>query len=222
LDFDNGGDEDLYVIKAIDPDILFEATGVFPAIDIAASVGLAIAGSNAFCSAIADIDSDGDLDILLQNFFEGIRLFINNANDEGNPARNWLKVKLVGLGANRFGVGARVDVAIQGSVQSRQVLAGVGYKSSSSLVTHFGLAAATQVDSVTVTWPGGTTTLVENVAANQTLQLIQTGPTAVPAMSTWGLACMTLGLLCLATLVLIRIDGGHSSGIFSEHPSQTW
>lgn len=215
LDFDNDGDEDLYVVNAIDPDMLFENTGVFPAIDIAASVGLAIAGSNAFCSAVADIDGDGDLDILLQNFFEGIRLFVNNANDNGNPTRHWLKVKLDGLGANRFGVGARVDVGINGSVQSRQVLAGVGYKSSSSLVQHFGLGTATLVDSVTVTWPGGATTFIQNVAADQTLHIMQEGPTTVPAMSVWGLACMTLLLLCLATLVLSRAGGGTCSDVLS-------
>ncbi len=216
LDFDNDGDEDLYVVNAIDPDMLFESAGVFPASDVAASVGLANAGSNAFCSAVADIDGDGDLDILVQNFFEGIRLFVNNANDEGNPARNWLMVKLVGLGGNRFGVGARIDVEIQGTVQSRQVLAGVSYKSSSSLVMHFGLGAATQVDSVTVTWAGGATTVVQNVAANQTLQVIQTGPTTVPAVSTWGLASMALGLLCLATLVLVKTGGRPPS----EHLAQ--
>lgn len=206
LDYDNDGDEDLYVVNNIAPDMLFEFTGVFPAIDIAAVVGLADAGSSAFCSAVADIDGDGDLDILLQNLLEGIRLFVNNANDEGNPARHWLKVKLVGLGGNRFAVGARVTIDIQGVLQSRQVLAGVSYKSSSSLLPHFGLGTANQVDSVTVTWPGGTTTIVENVAANQTLSIFQGGPPPIPAASAWGLIAMTIALLCFATRAFVRTD----------------
>ena len=52
----------------------------------------------------ADFDNDGDLDLLLVNFYKNIVLYRNNTND-----KNWLRVKAIGTKSNRHGIGARVS-----------------------------------------------------------------------------------------------------------------
>ena len=59
----------------------------------------------------------------------------------------------------------------------RQIIDGIGYKSSSSLVAHFGLSQFTIADEIVVTWPGGeSTTTLSEVAANQTVTIVNCQP----------------------------------------------
>ena len=168
FDYDNDGDEDLYVVNSIAPNVLFRYDGFFPVIDVAEEMGLAEDGSS-FCTAVADVDNDGDLDILLQTGLVRIQLLINHASDAGGDSNNWLKVRLVGVGPNKHAVGARVDIQSGGEAQSRQVFSGIGFKSSSTLVQHFGLGDAALAESVVVHWPSGVESVLHNVPANQTL-----------------------------------------------------
>lgn len=169
FDYDNDGDEDLYVVNSIAPNVLFRYDGFFPVIDVAEEMGLAEDGSS-FCTAVADVDNDGDLDILLQTGLVRIQLLINHASDgNGGDSNNWLKVRLVGVGANKHAVGARIDIQAGGEAQSRQVFSGIGFKSSSTLVQHFGLCGADLAESVVVHWPSGVESILHNVPANQTL-----------------------------------------------------
>ncbi|MDX1387549.1 MAG: CRTAC1 family protein [Acidobacteriota bacterium] len=165
LDIENDGDEDLFVANNA-PNMLFRYGGSFPVPEIAAAMGLADAG-NAFCAAIADIEGDGDLDILIQNLGGKIQLYVNHNNDAADGSHNWFAVTLTGSGGNLHAVGARIDIEAGGQRQSRQVFAGIGYKSSSSLVQHFGLGSLTTVDRMVVTWPGGAQTSMVGLPANQ-------------------------------------------------------
>jgi hypothetical protein len=104
-------------------------------------------------SAYADIDGDGDLDVLLLQ--TGDRpLLLRNDQQTGH---HWLRVALRGSGAgsNRDALGARVELRAGGKVVERYVTPTRSYQSQSELVVTFGLGAATTVEGLAVVWPDG-------------------------------------------------------------------
>jgi len=114
--------------------------------------------------------NDGDLDLLLENSYEPIRLFINHAGEANRSA----KFDVVGSGPSRFAIGANIDVRTGGDWQVREVIAGSNYKGQNELVQHFGLGSAAVMDEVVVLWPGGATRTLYDLLANQTWTLYPT------------------------------------------------
>jgi hypothetical protein len=88
----------------------------------------------------------------------------------GGVAENrWILVALAGSTSNRFGVGARVTVRTGNLVQHREMKAGGSYASSNDPRAHFGLGSSKTIDELTVKWPSGKTTRLENVETNRVL-----------------------------------------------------
>lgn len=113
--------------------------------------------------AIGDINNDGFLDI----FSNG--LFINNGNDN-----NWIKIVTIGDQSNLNGIGARVEITSSGlGTQIRDVRSGEGFRYMSSLNTHFGLGQDDAIETVTVYWPSGIISTVENPEINNTLIILE-------------------------------------------------
>lgn len=102
-------------------------------------------------SAFADIDNDGDLDLLIAGNGSKPRLLRNDT--ELN--RHWLRIKLVGTSSNRDAIGASVDVHRGDQVLPRYVNPCRSYLSHSELALTFGLGEAAAVDKVVIRWPGG-------------------------------------------------------------------
>ncbi len=102
-------------------------------------------------SAYADIDGDGDLDVVLTQV-AGPPLLLRNEQQLGH---HWLRLKLVGAKSNRDAIGAWVRVRVAGRTLAQQVMPAKGYLSQSESVLTFGLGAAPRVDAVEITWPGG-------------------------------------------------------------------
>jgi len=116
-------------------------------------------------TAFGDIDSDGDIDIVISNLKDTPTVL---RNDGGN-ASQWLTVKLIGTHCNRDAIGARVTIVSEGLTQMREVKSGSGYLSQNDLRLHFGLGATTSVDTLTVRWLCGRIQTLQNVETNQML-----------------------------------------------------
>ncbi len=123
-------------------------------------------------SAYADVDGDGDLDVVLTENGGPARLF---RNDGGNR-NHWIRVRLVGGPSNRDGIGARVTLKVGETTQTRQVFRAKGYLSSVELVVTFGLGAADRADSLTIRWLSGreTTCPATSLTADQVLEIRET------------------------------------------------
>lgn len=119
-------------------------------------------------ASYADLDNDGDLDILVSNIDAKTFVYRNNSNLKDN--NNFLRVKPVGKNAARI-ANAKVSVYAGEQIQFQEYAASRGYQSSVEHVLHFGLAKETSVDSVKVEWLSGKTQVLKNVEANQILVL---------------------------------------------------
>ena len=104
-------------------------------------------------AAFADIDGDGDLDVVLTQI-GGPPLLLRN---DQNLHHHWIRLKLIGTKSNRDAIGAWIKVRVGGRTLSRQVMPTRSYLSQSELPVTFGLGDATVVDSVEIQWPSGVT-----------------------------------------------------------------
>jgi len=120
--------------------------------------------------AVADFWNRGSLDLAVAAN-GGRHALLRN---EVGLRRHWLQVELTGVRTNRDAVGARVEVVAGGVRQLREVSAGDGYASQSTLRLHFGLGEAAGADEVTVRWPvSGLVERFENVASDRIVALTE-------------------------------------------------
>jgi hypothetical protein len=199
-DFDHDGDLDLFVANGdLNPncqpmgDFLFEnplfaplrgggSAGGGKFTDIARAAGIQDYGIGRG-SIIFDIENDGDMDVLIVNqkavknypMPSVTKLYRNDANQG-----NWLKVALDGVHAEKHGLGSRVTVVAGGQRMMREIDGGgSSHISQNSTTAHFGLGAATTVDSVIVTWAGGKQQVLVGQGVNQLLVIKEAGGAVV-------------------------------------------
>ncbi len=105
-------------------------------------------------SLLLDLDDDGDLDIVTNDFHDAPQILISDLAQRRAPA--FLKVRLVGTRSNRDGLGARVRVRVTGGRTWTQYHDGKsGYLAQSAVPLYFGLGHATDVEAVEIRWPSG-------------------------------------------------------------------
>ena len=138
----------------------------------------------------ADLDNDGDIDIIQLKKVSGDENQIDVW--ENLAASNYLKITLRGLAPNSGAVGARIELTARGNPQVREVQLGSNYVTHNPLIQHFGLGDEDLVDELTVHWPDGDTTILQDLPANQHLTIEQ------PAREG----------------VLVSISNGEGSGIY--------
>jgi len=121
-----------------------------------------VAVEDAVTVAWADVDHDGDLDLLVVDRSGARRahLFMNRVGQD----KPWIQLDLRGTTTNRGGVGARVTLTAGGVTQIREVRAGGGHNVQSDRIVHFGLGDAAEVSAVEVRWVGGATETVTGLS----------------------------------------------------------
>jgi hypothetical protein len=129
--------------------------------ETAAAWGLAQTGV-AFGAAFADLDGDGDLDLVYANMDAPVTVCRNEST--GGHA---VVVALRGTTSNRFGVGATVRIETAQGVQLRTLTLARGYLSTSEPVLHFGLGEDTVIRSLAIEWPGGARQTFADLAADR-------------------------------------------------------
>jgi len=102
-------------------------------------------------AAYADIDNDGDLDVVITQNGRRAVLFRN----EQSLGHHWLRVRLAGNHSNRNAIGAVVELSVDGITQRRVVMPTRSYLSQSELPLTFGLGTSNAVDELHITWPDG-------------------------------------------------------------------
>jgi hypothetical protein len=183
FDYDNDGNLDIYVtdghvtdnVKLYDPqlsyrqsDLLYRNTGGGHFRDVSAQSGPAFRSQHVGRgAAVADFDTDGDLDIVVTD--SGGRPMLLR-NDGGNRS-HWIAVRARGRESNRFGIGCKVRVTSGGRTQLREINPYGSYLSTSDVRLFFGLGSETAVSRLEIEWPSGKKQVVENAPANQVLLL---------------------------------------------------
>ena len=121
---------------------------------------------------IFDLDDDGDLDIVTNDFNSVPQVLVSDLSER--KAMHSLKVVLVGTRSNRNGLGATVRVHAAGQTYTKYMDGKSGYLSQSSLPLYFGLGAAAKIDRVEVTWPSGQKQVVSSaLQENQGLRIVE-------------------------------------------------
>ncbi len=118
-------------------------------------------------AATADLDNDGDLDLVINNIDEEAHIYRNNQNSTAN----YLRVKLQGPKTNLAGLGAKITLFSKAKTWYFEMKTTRGFLSSVEPIAHFGLAGTDTIDSITVKWTDGRTSCVRNIKANQKITI---------------------------------------------------
>ncbi len=127
--------------------------------------------SYSYGAAFVDLDNDGDLDYVVNNLNDPAFIYKNNTNEQQPKKSNYLKINLLGKAGNTQAIGAKIELWAEGNYQFQEHFMSRGYISSVDPTVHFGLAEIQKVDSIKVTWPGGTISVIRNIQANQLIKV---------------------------------------------------
>lgn len=119
-------------------------------------------------SAYADLDNDGDLDLVLNNVNQPSMIYENTTNSAEN---GYLKVKFEGPENNKFGIGAKVILKAEGKTFVKENYTNRGFQSSIEPNLLFGLGKITEIEELTVIWPDGNAQYLGKIKSNRTFIL---------------------------------------------------
>ena len=165
-------DRELYEKMPLYPHLnfLFKNNGDLTFTSMAASWG-SHTRSYSNGAAYADLDNDGDLDLVVNNINDPAFIYENHG--EELLSNHYLSVELEGKGFNPDAVGTRVILYAGGDEQMTEQFTTRGFMSASSRVLHFGLGTVTEIDSMEVRWPDRTREVIRAVPADQRIRLVQ-------------------------------------------------
>jgi hypothetical protein len=121
-------------------------------------------------AAYADLDNDGDLDLVVNHQNATASVFKNQTREK-HPDQHYLQLKLNGVGKNSRAIGAKVRVYAQGKVQYVEQIPTRGFQSCVTDRIHIGLGKAAKADSLKITWMSGSEMTLRDIPANQLLKI---------------------------------------------------
>jgi len=177
VDFDNDGDEDLFIGNTFDFDgrrsFLYEnSNGTFK--NIARDAGVALS-TNTFGVATGDFNKDGLMDLVVGDESGENKLLLNTST----VANNWVYLTLEGDTYNKMAVGATINLYAQGERYMRALYAGSSYRSQVSPTLHVGLAEAEAIDSLVIHWGKEATEAYYGLEVNKDYRFVQNKPLQV-------------------------------------------
>jgi len=176
FDYDNDGDQDIFMTNGAlkhlygQEDQLFENDGSGNFKDISGKLGSYFFEEHVGRGAcLGDYDNDGDIDIFIVNLNDRCIFLRNNKGNTGN----WIIFSFTGTKSNRDAVGVKVKIEYGGKTQIAQKRSTAGYLSQNDPRLHFGLGNAEMIDKIEIRWPSGTFQILENVKANQIVNIVE-------------------------------------------------
>lgn len=160
----------------------------------------------------ADLDNDGDMDLVTNNTDDYAGIYQNNADRIFK--NNFLKIKLKGDKGNSNGIGAKVYAYQEQQIFYQEQNPVRGYCSSVDASLNFGLGKIEKLDSVMVVWNNGKKQVIKNVAVNQTLSIKESS-----ALQTHHFASPSAMALCAEDTA--AIDFKHTENDFNDFTLQT-
>ncbi len=122
-------------------------------------------------AAYADLDNDGDLDLVINNVNMTTSVYQNKTNTMSD--NGFIKLKFEGSEKNPFAIGTSVSLFYDDRIVLQELMPFRGFQSSMDYVMTIGLGNLTEIDSIRIIWPDKQTQLLKNISANQTLYLKQ-------------------------------------------------
>lgn len=117
----------------------------------------------------ADLDNDGDLDLVTNNVNSKASVYENLSRDKDSS--HYLQIKFNGPETNKFGIGAKVTLYHGDKIQIAENYPTRGFMSAVAPELHFGLGKLNNIDSIDISWPGGFQQRLRNVKPDQKLQI---------------------------------------------------
>ena len=118
-------------------------------------------------TAMADLDNDGDLDLITNTLNSPATLYVNKTDTKAN----YLKLRFNYTEKNKFGIGTKVFAYLNGQLQYKELYTVRGFQASSEPMVHFGFGKQEKIDSIKIVWPNRTFQVLREVATNQTLEI---------------------------------------------------
>jgi len=186
VDFDNDGNKDIFAAGSaiLDnsmevnhkpyplPNGLYRNLGNMAFKDVSAQAGAGFSVPAAHRgAAFGDLNNDGKIDIVVTVLNGEPQLLMNRTANHNH----WIILKLVGVADNRDGLGTKVKITTASGVQYNEATTAVGYNSSSDKRVHFGLGNATLVERIELAWPTGIKQVLNRVAVDQILTIVESG-----------------------------------------------
>lgn len=150
--------------------------------DVSTDAGLTTPSISNGC-AYADLDNDGDLDLVVNNINKEAFVLQNDAIENKDSTHHYITLELNGDSANLNGFGTKVKVYAEGKMQFAEQSPVRGYASTVDKRLHFGLGSVTSIDSIEIIWPNDKKQLLQNVAVNKKLKIYQKDAVSIETFS---------------------------------------